>query len=216
MFRPPELKKQAGATLVVSLVILAVITVLGIASIRSSNLELKMAASARDKSVAKEMAESAIEAVGTIIRNSNYTAANFLDNCALAECFTQNCDQTGLCFSGTFTTSSPNAGDAPSALHQTDCKLNGGPLVNTQEKWKDKAYWTGNNVPTVDVVVYQKDVREVRPVNYMIEFLCFAPKDENIVDQPDSGVPLYRITTRADGPAGRSTVMLQSVFVAGQ
>lgn len=55
-----ELQKQQGAALVVSLIILLVLTVLGVASMRSTTLEEKMAGNSRDLSLAFNAAEAAL------------------------------------------------------------------------------------------------------------------------------------------------------------
>lgn len=211
--------KQKGATLVVSLVILAIITVLGIASIRSSNLELKMAASARDRAIAMQMADSGISAVQKLIGGLNLDINSYLAGCvpnAVAGefCFQNdaNCQNTGLCFTGTF---------VRSALNQYDCQLQGVNPNFTQESWRNRAYWQRPATPTVTVLVDSEDPDNAgnqltADVQYMVEFMCFGPRDTTTTDQTNTGAPIYRITTRAAGPANRSTVMLQSVFIAGQ
>ena len=52
------MRRQSGTALVVSLIILAVVTLLGVTSMQSSNTELKLAASQRDRGVAFEAAGS--------------------------------------------------------------------------------------------------------------------------------------------------------------
>ncbi|VUD47060.1 hypothetical protein TDB9533_00949 [Thalassocella blandensis] len=53
-------KNQAGATLVVALVILAVMTILGVSTMNSSTLQERMANNARQKLIADSAAESAL------------------------------------------------------------------------------------------------------------------------------------------------------------
>ena len=55
-------KSQSGAALVVSLLILLVMTVIGISSMRTTNLQEKMASNTREREQAFEAAESALEA----------------------------------------------------------------------------------------------------------------------------------------------------------
>ena len=55
---PP--KRQAGAVLIVSLVVLLIVTMIGVSSMRGSVLEEKMAGNVRDRNVAFQTAESAV------------------------------------------------------------------------------------------------------------------------------------------------------------
>lgn len=54
------IKKQTGAALIVSLVILVIMTLLGLSSIRTSSLEEKMATNLRDQELAFQAAEIAL------------------------------------------------------------------------------------------------------------------------------------------------------------
>ena len=64
----PNITQQQGATLIVALVLLAIVTIVGIAGMRGSNLEMKMIASARDRAMAFEAAEAALK----IVENAEY------------------------------------------------------------------------------------------------------------------------------------------------
>lgn len=55
-----ESGKQCGATLVVALVILLVMTMIGVATMQSSTLQERMAANARQKMIAQNAAETAL------------------------------------------------------------------------------------------------------------------------------------------------------------
>jgi type IV pilus assembly protein PilX len=211
-----QFKYQTGATLIVSLVILAVITILGVASMRASNLELRMAASARDRAVAFQLAESALMAVERELAANPFPVASFLPTCTGNRCFKPNC-ANGLCFSG----------DLDGAVYRDDCRIarsDNSELV--VEHWRKGSYWKSDSTPTISVLsaVRQKDEEEFENVTtqipYMIEFMCFVPKDDRAIDDGEnsrnSGVPLYRITVQASGEAGRATVMLQSVFRAAE
>lgn len=204
---------QRGATLIVSLVILAVITVLGIASMRSSNLQLKMAASARDRAVAFQAAESALRQVERVIYKTPFEINDFLPTCTGDRCFTVNCTG-GRCFTG----------DLEGAQTRSDCRLarpvDGNWVV--EQSWQRRAYWEGTP-PTVEVLASteldEDDSLVPTDVPYMIEFLCFVPQFENSIDDENNrngGVPLFRITVQATGTAKRSSVMLQSIVKAAK
>ena len=117
--------------MIVALVILAVVTVLGIASMRSSNLELKMAASERDRSVAFQIAESGLMAVEKYLASpaGRFGIENFLSSCKGDRCFTSSCTN-GLCFSG----------DIDNAKSKRDCQLANAD-GNVLEKWRDAGMW---------------------------------------------------------------------------
>lgn len=202
--------RQNGATLIVSLVILAVVTLLGVASMRASNLELRMAASARDRSVAFQAAEAALIGIEKTLSQSPppYGTPNFLPSCSAStgNCFTSNCTN-GLCFTGDFV----------GAQTYSDCQLAKSDGT-TEHPWQKKTNW--NTAGTHRVInVASSSGSGTNAVKYMIEFLCYVPVDAK-VDSPTTGlgasgwVPLFRITTKAEGESGRASVMLQSVIQA--
>jgi Tfp pilus assembly protein PilX len=207
--------RQSGATLIVSLVILAVVTLLGVASMRASNLELRMAASARDRSIAFQAAEAALIRLEKDLAGEPgtgtpplYGTPNFLPSCAqTGKCFKDSCPK-GLCFTGDFI----------GAQKYSDCQLANSAGI-TKYPWKNKANW--DNAANHDVIEVASTAggTAVNTVKYMVEFLCYTPIDEK-VDSPTtelgiSGwVPIFRITTRAEGESGRASVMLQSVIQA--
>lgn len=206
-------KQQRGATLIVSLVILAVVTLLGVASMRSSTLQLTMSASARDRAVAFQAAESALAEVEAMLKQtpSLYNVKNFLSNCTGAPngCFDATCSG-GLCFTGRF--------DATDT--KRDCSLANaaGQMMHPwtmEDAWEQKEGGTGEKFNTVNIARTSnpEDATARIDVQYMIEFMCYVPKDKETVVQENTGlVPLYRITVRAPGEAQRSTVMLQSTL----
>lgn len=57
-----EIKQQAGAVLIVGLVLLLILTVIGLASIRGSDLQERMAGNMRDRNIAFQSAEAALRA----------------------------------------------------------------------------------------------------------------------------------------------------------
>jgi type IV pilus assembly protein PilX len=203
--------RQQGATLIVSLVILAVVTLLGVASMRSSNMELRMAASARDRAVAFQRAEAALMYVESALSTSPYSKASFDSNCT-GTCFTKECD-SGLCFSG----------DYDSQGRPDQCNLVD-PNDIAKPAWAQNSFWEQEGKYRTQVVPGTVQDSDPEPVKYVIEFLCFAPSGDRdiyggaggVVREGDTYVPLYRITARAAGEAGRSTVVLQSVYRAAR
>ena len=73
--------RQRGATLVIALIILLVMTVIGVATMKSSTLQERMAANARQKTIARNAAETALRVaedwLDANVRNT--TALNLFD-----------------------------------------------------------------------------------------------------------------------------------------
>lgn len=205
-------KRQSGATLVFALVILSIVTLLSVASMRSSNNALKMAGSARDHAVAFQAAEAALAQAEQLVLAANYTADDFIcRNASSNRCFNNTC-ANGLCFSG----------DLANAMYKDDCKI--AKPAASAEAWPNKTYWQNNGATLPKVEVAKTDLTdatelddETLQVPYMVEFLCYVPRDRQIgtdENNRNGGVPLFRVTVRAEGSAGRAAVMLQSVFRA--
>ena len=69
---PTGAQKQKGVALAMALVVLVVLTILGISAMKSSTLELKMAAGIQDNTVAFQAAESGLaEAFRTVVLDPN-------------------------------------------------------------------------------------------------------------------------------------------------
>lgn len=204
--------QQRGATLVVALVILAVITLLGITSIRSSSLELKMAASARDRSIAFQAAESALLTVERHMIAQPPRRIALLPSCSTPvgsgdiqdQCFTDTCTN-GRCFTGRFVGTTQNS----------DCRLTNATDQMVQP-WKNTGIWNSPESHAVIQVARTDAAPEIMEVKYLLEFMCFVLPDdialENNTDPYSDAVPLYRITVMAAGEAGRANVMLQSTI----
>lgn len=70
MHGTPELHGQRGASLVIALMFLIVLTILGLVSVRSSTMQERMAGNDRDRAIAFEAAEAALrDAELDILRN---------------------------------------------------------------------------------------------------------------------------------------------------
>jgi len=203
--------RQRGATLLVSLVILAIVTVLGVAGMRNSNMELKMAASTKDRSLAFSKAESVLRSVerdlsGEVAGVVPPSLTELLPTCSGARCFNDKC-KNGLCFTGDFT----------SEGKKSDCSLADTNGV-VKQMWKENAaVWEKAGNYMTKSVPNSDDVTKTTEVKYIVEFLCFVERDDIKAqdpkkEAPDNMVPLYRVTVRAEGQSGRASVMLQSVF----
>lgn len=72
---PTSHGRQQGAVLIVSMIILLLLTILGVTSMRSTNLEERMAGNMRDKHVAFEAAEAGIAEAEDFIETVVLTSA---------------------------------------------------------------------------------------------------------------------------------------------
>ncbi len=205
--------RQRGATLIVALVILAVVTLLGVTSIRSSSLELKMAASARDRSVAFQAAEAALLTIERNLMTAPPRRSALLPGCdpaagvtdPQARCFVPECS-LGHCFTGRFAGTTQNS----------DCRLADASGMIDQP-WKNPDLWSQPESHAV-VNVARTDLPTTSlEVKYLIEFMCFVlPQEitslESNGDPFQEAVPLYRVTVLAEGEAQRASVMLQTTI----
>lgn len=199
----PPLKRQQGAALLVALVILLVISMIGVASIRTSTLEMKMANSQRDRDAAFAAAEAGLTAAEEWLELNNPQNEDLIDTCGTGtNCFEATCTG-GLCFDGEYA-----AGN-----DRIQCIV--GDSSATTERvtfWSDATLDVWNNGAkhrTVSVAGFDEDVK------YIVEFLCYAPESTSSTfdaANPNNAEPIYRITALAEGNGDRAQVMLQSTY----
>jgi type IV pilus assembly protein PilX len=197
-------RRERGTALIVSLIILAIVTLLGVTGMQSSNTELKLAASQRDRGVAFEAAEAALAIVEKNLADNPPTREQLFTDpvCSGFGCFNASC-QGGFCFDG----------DYRSSYTEFQCEVakTSSPRV---EYWSDPTLnvWEVNNRHrTVKIDSLKTDVK------YIVEFLCFVNRDMSTPFsaaplEQDNGAPLFRITALAKGNGGRASVALQSTY----
>jgi len=196
---------QSGAVLIVSLVILVVISLLGIANMQSSNTELKMATSQRDRDVAFAAAEAALTEAEQWLEKNNPTREQLYNTCGdSGNCYNATCSE-GLCFEGIFVSDpnekwlcqvAANSGSSERIAFWKDEQL---------DVWSDTGKHRTIAIPGID-----------EDVKFIVEFLCFVPPDDSVTfnsSNPGTGEPLYRVTAMADGNGDRAKVMLQSTYM---
>ncbi|WP_096087318.1 pilus assembly PilX family protein [Agaribacterium haliotis] len=205
----PVLSQQQGATLVVALIILLVMTLLGLSSVRSSNTQLKMATYSQNRQQAFKLAESALEWIEDDFSQNGHLANKVRDcSSGSADCFDSSCTG-GLCFNGYYSTT---------AGHQApDCSVIPNPVPTDPPLpfWvrSDLAVWeTSSRHQTVAISGYPG----FEQPKYIAEFLCYTDMDANdsLVCEsasPNNCVALYRYTVLAESKDGKSRVMVQSV-----
>ncbi len=195
-------KYQSGATLVISLIILAIVTLMGVSSMQSSNTELKVAASMRDRGLAFEAAEAALTIVEEDLATNPPTIPNLISTCAGASCYNSTCTG-GTCFDGDYLLTD----------RMLQCQVAGyADTTQRVEFWSDTTLDVWNNTGRHKTVLVDSITT---PVKYIVEFLCYVPRDKDTAfdtSNPDGGAPLFRITALAEGNGNRASVALQSTY----
>lgn len=198
---------QSGATLIVALVLLVIVTLLGAAGMRGTTLEMKMIASSRDRAMAFEAAESTLKEVEQALIANPPTLESMTTK------FTANCTN-GFCFDGEYVATDP----------YQSCRIYSNGATDLTPFWAREAFWENTNTHGVnaDVKVADGANDAVRTIStrFMVEFMCFTLKEQGLkgtIDDKESGddfliyMPIYRITAIAGGLGGRSEVMTQTM-----
>lgn len=188
--------KQTGSVLLISLIMLLVLTVVGVASISGVSMTEKMAQAQKDYDIAFEMAEAALVEGENWLDDYAFSRGDLQSSCSGSNCWNSTCTN-GLCFNGTF----------PIGTNAV-CEV----IPPTTPVWEVKGNWTAR------AKSYSVPVAAVEPPKYMLEFLCYTPKDPSITNTtPPPGSNwsrIYRVTALAFGPNPDTRVMLQSTYRA--
>ena len=187
MSQPAYVLKQRGATLLVALVMLIVMTLLGLASIRSTSMQEKMGANLYDRSLAFQAVESALREAEASITVFTLSAMG---------------TQTGLY--------------CPSGYSGASCTVHGSSSTFT-ERWQDSATvwapastWWG----TVDDGMKAKLGGSNATPEYIIEYMGDFEDGTGCGRRGSTSCrgPRYRVTARMPPVDGRPNVMLQTTY----
>lgn len=209
---------QRGAVLLVSLIMLVILTLVGIASIKGLTINQKMASNFREHDVVFQAAESALlkGERSAADYNASFNVLHFQASCSGNNCFTTTCKE-GFCFNGTYPCSTDANCDPiskKSKLKADVCTSGapaGGPLWES-DVWTDSARHVAYSVDVAGLTVNTK---------YIVEFMCYTPTSKDTSDLTDpppykgDWSRMYRITALAEG-VGNSKRMLQSTFKVAQ
>lgn len=202
-------KNQSGVVLVVCLVLLLVVTALGLSSMDSTSLEMKMASGFRDRSVAFEVAEEALSVAEAWLSETNINDPDYLSTCSGTNCFSENC-VAGLC--AFYDSSDPflsshelvDCGEHMELPETSVWRWAGG--TGEPNLWLDSSKSVAVDPTHPDV---QTDAR------YIIEFMCYTDRVSGtacVAGNPASCAPHFRVTALGRGLTDSSVVMLQSMF----
>jgi type IV pilus assembly protein PilX len=208
-----QIKQQQGVALIVSLVILVLVTVAGVATMESTGMQLKMANASRDRQQAFEASEAALRLVEENVNENIDNLAEFESmylECSGSDCFTPTCDG-GRCFQGIWRdgdevkqcktvddANSPEVDPPVTSPWETGADPDDSDYLNV---WEDTALHLSTDIDGYD-----------NPVRYIIEFRCFTPADVGTELSDSNFAQIYRITTRGMSNSGRVEAMLQSTY----
>ncbi|HTR01532.1 MAG TPA: PilX N-terminal domain-containing pilus assembly protein [Candidatus Acidoferrum sp.] len=191
--------RQHGVMMIATLLILLVIGILGMSTVDSSGIEMKMASNNRQQLQAFEAAEFVLSYMEKNLHDNNYFLTNQLTNSSCGSiCFTSTCTN-GLCFTGTSAYA-----DTPTNGANT-CQ------VGTYDPSSDSTLWANGSgkyktlsVPYTGLVA-----------KYIIENRCFTSKNSTLAYSSTTNyIHQYRITTLVASEDGRVRVMLRSTIRA--
>lgn len=203
--RSPLKQGQRGAALIVGLIMLLLLTLIGVAGMRDTLLQEKMAANMRDRDVALQAAETALRAAELQLSTGEpvFTNSNGLYNLNI-----------------------------PAGLNATKRlkPVSSGSVVSEQTFWQESWPWTNSNS-----IVYSRTLPNLTAAQnprYVIEKLLASQTDLNIygtagianvvtdisnleVDETPPK-PDYRVTARGQGLTADTVVILQATFRRAQ
>ena len=216
--RTKPVSAQKGAALIMSLVILAAITLLGVTNIESSSLEMKLVSAQKERNIRFAAAEAALRtAENRLETEATFTSATDLtDACSGSWCFDENCggntgaDVGGLCFQGEY---------LQTDLTRFECEaFDTGSGNDYKTYWEDATIWS--NADTHQEVSISIGASNQVTAKYIIEFLCFVADPDSglpfnaLPGNGNNGEPLFRISVFVEGDGDRSSsVLLQSTYL---
>lgn len=198
----PFSSRQRGATLLIALVMLIVMTLLGLASIRSSSMQERMGANLYDRSLAFQAVESALReaeariSAGTVVTNSNgfYCPPNGIP---------PSCAAPG-----------PSATEsAPETEGETPASA----TVSYIERWKDSStQWAAATTwwGSVDDDMKARLGGANRRPEYIIEYMGQSEDGTGCGRSGSTSCrgPRYRVTARMPPVEGLPNVVLQTSY----
>lgn len=185
----PAPQGQRGAVLIIALIMLLILTLIGVAGLRDTQLQERMAGGAQDRERALQAAEAALREAETEVSDGAYTADigdNYKDY---------------------------NGADPASDLQRKDAGNN---PVTEVEYWRDHYAWNGAgksqpySIALDGVAALPQYVIELLPSTYSP-----IPGSTNAGETAATGVPTikdYLITVRGTGSTPDSVVILQSQY----
>lgn len=189
---------QRGAALVVALILLLVLTLIGVSTMESSSMEMKMANQSRERLIATQAAEAGLRDAESFIQATGFGDDELSNSGCTAgtqNCFTANCSDGGYCFDGS------------NAASVTTCTL----TAPASPVWEDATLNVWSTAGRHHVLAAPNMQANVK---YIVEFLCYIPGSVSDASVSVNPHLLFRITSLATTKSGKSRVMLQSTYKA--
>lgn len=173
---------QQGSALLISLVLLALLTLTGITAIDSSTLEKKITGNFRDLQVTLHAGETALLEAEKFVESTTFDLFDFTVDCQKGLCFSgNNSDSIRLC--RTF-------GDAP---------------------WQDELLWKyGSNRSRQ--LFSNKDLIAQYIVEFQCYLPADSDGPDPDLTNPNDWSKFFRITVKVESLLGGSNVMLQTTY----
>ncbi len=189
-----RVSQQRGATLLIAMIMVLVLTLIALTAIDSSSKQTRMVSNSRDRIVALQAAEMGLVEAETLVETIEIKGESIGTN------FSSVCDN-GLCFFG-------SNGD-----NKQTCAL----TPKTTPVWLDSAgldVWGDNNPPRYMSKRFTNNQKEAADVKTIVEFRCYRPADidKGTIVAATPVQRMYRITALATAENGRGRVMVQSTY----
>lgn len=181
--------RQGGVALILSLVVLLIVTVLGVAGLQTTSLQERMAANARDRDIAFQAAEAALRDAETVI------------------------ESLGPADLAAFQDWDPNS---PTWAADGRYELEDSTGAAAWETMTDTE-WQGTNAAAV-VADFDADQGVARNPRFVIEHVARLRTDEDRLNMENYGAPIgaptdiFRVTAYGTGGSANATVMLQTTY----
>lgn len=199
--RQPNLHSQRGATLLVALVMLIVMTLLGLASIRGTSMQEKMGANMYDRSLAFQAVESALrEAEASITVTTTVTNSNGL-----------YCLPGGTPPLCAISAPAPASGEEGSEESTPAAPAYAERWNDSTTQWRQATTWWGQ----IDTAMKARlSDNSNTPPEFIIEYMGEFEDGTGCGRRGSTACrgPRYRITARMPPVEGRPNVALQTTY----
>lgn len=180
-------QRQRGATLVIALIFLVLLTMLGVTVANNNSLQERMAGNTRQRDLAFQAAEFALKDAETVIGDAA-SAENIYIQAVIA-------------------------GTLPLPARPGDLLLNGEVHANDAEYWKSTFDWSGAGSST-EVTAFSATAGDLVAENprYIIEQMPTAAIANPSPPPATITYHFYRVTARGVGKDSNAAVILQTMY----
>tara|TARA_R110000772_G_scaffold90923_19_gene187318 strand:- start:15 stop:596 length:582 start_codon:yes stop_codon:yes gene_type:complete len=185
-----QIKKQQGALLVITLIMLVIISMLGMSTMGTTGLEMQMSNNSRDQQASFEAAEYTLSWVEDSIQTSTFSNANLTNSNCGSICFDTTCSN-GYCFRG----------DDADSWNQCEIDDSNPDPYTESAIWSNSGFHRTLAIPNTSITA-----------KYIIEFRCYTALDPTLQMDVTNFTRVYRISAYTVGEGGRARSMLRSTM----